>query len=95
MELEEAFLLMAAIIIMVLLSIFLEKYLTPKTKLKGLAILFLLMTAWFVFSLIERFSYTSLIVTLIYIIVSFYNLYRQYAKFKKDLHLAAHSSSVE
>ena len=95
MELEEAFLFMAGIVAMILFAIFFEKYLSVKAKLAGQGILVVVLSGMSTFFIIERFSYSRLIIAIVFIITGVYQFYRNYKKYKKEICQPGHSSSVE
>ena len=93
MELNEALLFVAAIVIMVFISIGIEKYLSPRSKLIVAIFTMLILVGKSISDLTEDFSYRRLITTSLLCIIFIYGIYRQYKKYEQDIQKANHSSS--
>lgn len=92
MELSEALLFVAAIVLIVFISIGMEKYFSPKGKLIVAIISMLFLVGMFTSNLVENFSYRRLITTSLFFVVCIYSTYRQYKKYKKETQPVNYSS---
>jgi ABC-type iron transport system FetAB permease component len=85
MELNEALLVVAAIVILVAVPIYLERRLTSKGKIIAHLIATIVLSGMFTYTLIEDFNYVRLAMTFLMISVCTYGFYRRYRKYKKGI----------
>lgn len=87
MELKEALLIVAVVVILIAMPILVEKYFSAKAKIMFNLLGVLILIAMFTSALVENFTYKRLALTLLFAVVGMYSFYRRYKKYKQNLPL--------
>ena len=92
MELNEALLIVLTIVILFFGGQYLKKIFSPKANLLIPFIATILLTATFINSLVERFSYVMLFIIITFFLSSVYSLNKKYREYKKESTVDHHDS---